>query len=217
LPIELRLDIWGIAASESRVIEITFNRSAGEKRIPGAKKIKTGLQAKTETPIPAILHACRESRNVATKVYEKLVIGKGYAGVLVSWEHDIIYISTGKCMHKVMALKEMNCGASHFSKRCQRLAIESETPKYKDTLCGTFPKMKEYILVEELDIQSRKRLLLKFDRHEWDYHDEHLAGLASDHQQIQRTAIVWANRALGPMTKAEKAIKERAKSKMRTN
>ena len=70
LPIELRLNIWGIstpAGHERRVIDVI------QKRVSGEGVAKIGDYYTTAT-CPALLHTCQESRGGALKMYKVLQI-----------------------------------------------------------------------------------------------------------------------------------------------
>jgi len=65
LPLEIRLCIWGFALSDPRVIEITLR---GHEH-GGSSSPANAYVASSSKP-PALLHTCRESRNLALRTYE---------------------------------------------------------------------------------------------------------------------------------------------------
>lgn len=197
------------SSSESRVIETSYIKKSPEKIKTGKK---TGLQARTPTPVPAIIHACKGSREVGLKVYEKLLIDKGFLeGVFVSWEKHIIYLNTTKCFYIVIRHADMKSATSYFNKHCQRLAVDKKNfcNAYVDFIPGIhFPKMTVFILVDDLDVKPckicKRRLLLRLEQHESNNtYERLLSQFASKHKQVQRAALMRVVRPIGPMVTKE--------------
>jgi hypothetical protein len=84
LPTEIRLMIWNFARPEERVIKL----SASKKQAHGCPY----PPLVSRIPVPAILHACSESRHVALQWYRILFRPVcGYGGTCFDTERDFIY------------------------------------------------------------------------------------------------------------------------------
>lgn len=142
LPVELRLKIWKEALPEERIAEIKFN-----------KMHESNKQAKfySRTPTPALLHACRESRNFSLKFYSKLVVAKRFLGTYVRWELDIIFLGRA-------SIKELAFGAHNhmmaieceFNRQCQRLGVIEDYTCYLAEWLEVYPhlsNLKEIVAV----------------------------------------------------------------------
>jgi hypothetical protein len=86
LPKELRLQIWGIALSAPRIVNIICDESI---EIPSFAKSFT-----SSDPPPALLHVCRESRSEAFEIYKPLFQTKSSPKyTYVAFSQDIIRAS----------------------------------------------------------------------------------------------------------------------------
>jgi hypothetical protein len=93
LPTEIRNEIWQYCLPGPRVIEIRNNRD-----IPGATSI---------CRIPPILHVCRESREMALKIYELSFGMDNQPGqIWVNFERDIVYFGAKSDFYVMQALSQ---------------------------------------------------------------------------------------------------------------
>jgi hypothetical protein len=76
LPHEIRARIYELASYQPRVVEVTCQP-----------------KLMSQTPVPAVLHASSESRKIALKVYERLVLDDMETGTFVNWELDTIFLN----------------------------------------------------------------------------------------------------------------------------
>ncbi|EPE37043.1 hypothetical protein GLAREA_09206 [Glarea lozoyensis ATCC 20868] len=116
LPTKLRLMIWKITCSNPRVIEVLHGKTKFENN-------------PSNTPVPALLHVCREARAEGLKVYEKLPDCGDlhrYGTTYVNWEvdhilledcildsqthnpqHSLLHDDFQKCRHLVLGASRM--------------------------------------------------------------------------------------------------------------
>ncbi|GAP90720.2 hypothetical protein SAMD00023353_5200510 [Rosellinia necatrix] len=92
LPTELRLRIWALAAEDPRILHV---RAEGRLVWTSETELENITVYSSLTPPPAVLHACRESRQNAP--YEKsfLTSSPGVAEVRYIWanfQQDMIYL-----------------------------------------------------------------------------------------------------------------------------
>ncbi|KAH8793877.1 hypothetical protein BGZ57DRAFT_387308 [Hyaloscypha finlandica] len=82
LPFELRSEIWGYAAhgTDPRVVEVIISSMS--------------FKPKSHTSSPAVLSACRESRESGLKVFDAVCYGVEFTGALINWERDTLYFNT---------------------------------------------------------------------------------------------------------------------------
>jgi hypothetical protein len=82
LPFELRSEIWGYAAhgTDPRVVEVIISSMS--------------FKPKSHTSSPAVLSACRESRESGLKVFDAVRYGAEFTGALINWERDTLYFNT---------------------------------------------------------------------------------------------------------------------------
>ncbi|KAI1747668.1 hypothetical protein F4782DRAFT_520339 [Xylaria castorea] len=91
LPTELRLRIWALAAEDPRILHVRIeDRSVWTS----ATKLEHGTVYSSPTPPPAVLHACRESRQAAS--YERSFLTSPSIAearyIWVNFRQDMIYL-----------------------------------------------------------------------------------------------------------------------------
>jgi hypothetical protein len=87
MPTELRLKIWKYALPGERVIQIIIKVITSEH-----SRHLRGLKFSSVTPVPAMLHACPESRLVALEHYELgMATHLSEPRIYVDYEKDTIY------------------------------------------------------------------------------------------------------------------------------
>jgi len=117
------------------------------------------------TLAPALLHACRGSRERGLKAYEKLILKNSFTGTYINWEEDTLFISHhGSVSPKRLDFTRYVCSALQggqgfeaMRENCQRLAT---TEGMMHSLCLVFswagshnrgfellPKLKEFLQV----------------------------------------------------------------------
>jgi hypothetical protein len=102
LPSEIRLRIYELASYQPRAIEITCL----DKPI-------------SYTPVPAVLHASSESRKIALKTYEPLILDDYNMGTYVNWNLDTIFVNVRRAAYN----SEMDYSALY--EKCKKLALPS--------------------------------------------------------------------------------------------
>lgn len=70
-PEDIRYEIWKLAASEPRHVSVTFSLRPAHTVPENAELCSKLFEVHTETPVPPILHASREARQVGLKAYHK--------------------------------------------------------------------------------------------------------------------------------------------------
>ncbi|KAF3039374.1 hypothetical protein E8E12_007112 [Didymella heteroderae] len=101
LPYELRMHIW-LSSIEPRVVSVDIKVYVEEVERIAKRKKKTRrarMYMTSTTPVPAVLHTCRESRKVGLAVYEKGRMevsdpkrARGVPYVWLNWQLDCINI-----------------------------------------------------------------------------------------------------------------------------
>ena len=100
LPQEIRARIYELASYQPRTIEVTCH----------AKPL-------SDTPAPALLHASSESRMIALKVYEPLILNEVETGTFVNWDFDTIFVNDRR------ALFNRQQTYTVLAEKCKKLAL----------------------------------------------------------------------------------------------
>ena len=133
LPPELRRKIWKEACFEPRIVEVDISIYP---------TILTALSVdcdyETQTPTPAILHVCSESRQIGLKHYDRIFRRASFFNakdlkehiIYVNFEQDTVHLSLGQQqvegreIHALMAaLIQQNVTFPEALRRIKRLAI----------------------------------------------------------------------------------------------
>ncbi|KUJ09356.1 uncharacterized protein LY89DRAFT_788240 [Mollisia scopiformis] len=84
LPSELRIKIWKHTFPEPRVLAVRFNRAVS--------------QYTSDTPPPALVHACSESRSLFLETYKRLILSPKYdSAVFIDFARDTLFFDTLDC------------------------------------------------------------------------------------------------------------------------
>lgn len=105
LPHEIRARIYELASYQPRIIEVTCH----EKPM-------------SDTPVPALLHASSESRKIALKVYERLMLDDVETGTFVNWELDTIFVNDHRS-----AFNNRHLNYTTLHEKCKKLALPANT------------------------------------------------------------------------------------------
>lgn len=115
LPHEIRARIYELASYQPRVIEVTCHD-----------------KPMSDTPVPALIHASSESRKIALKVYEPLVLEDVETGTFVNWDLDTIFLNDRRAAFN----RHLSYPILH--EKCKKLALPGTTftpfnlpPEYK--------------------------------------------------------------------------------------
>lgn len=120
LPSETRQRIYELASYQPRIIEVTCHD-----------------KPMSDTPVPALLHASSESRKIAMKIFEPLVLDDVETGTYVNWDLDTIFVNDRRAaFNRIMDYSTLH-------QKCRKLALLS-------TLFSPFHFPVEYKNVESL-------------------------------------------------------------------
>ncbi|OAG05796.1 uncharacterized protein CC84DRAFT_1164251 [Paraphaeosphaeria sporulosa] len=139
LPTELRLRIWGLTV-EPRTVDVSISDSYLSWRYDNPLPV-------TNTPVPAPLQTCRESRREMQKHYQRGLVelrnrdDMGLRYVWVNFEIDIIYIGNGNHLGLYKAV----------APQIQRLRFEAE---YSDETFyrGSMKDLQSFTSIKEIFI-----------------------------------------------------------------
>lgn len=124
LPIELRHEIYILAASTPRVVEVRGYRS-------DVKNKESEFFMKSNALVPAIMHACVDSRAAGLKIYSALIFN-AFTGTYINWDVDWIMFK-GNTERLYMAYENsLEPSQPHFDirQKVQRLAIRRRKLRY---------------------------------------------------------------------------------------
>jgi len=155
-PPELRSKVWKIASQEPRLVEFSYYSKQGsiESKFP------------SRTTVPAVLHATREARGCALKIYEILDFGIHFNKTYINWELDVVIFEANKALRPFLDIENeihnvlsgiptnntLNIPAVHsfIGQKCQNLAIHVQDMRYwsSRSLLQNDPKpLKKLILI----------------------------------------------------------------------
>jgi hypothetical protein len=205
LPIELRLEIWKQSLPDSRILEIIYNKSYKKNR---------RAQVQCKANVPALLHACQESRAAGLKIYSELVINNCVTRTYVCWEKDIIFISLNAITR--FTKDDMKFRLTEFSQKCRRFAISAYGVFYvlrkvlqtfRADTPNVFPNLEEIFVVQEQHQGMRHRKLHDFapGPSMYRFYAPFLETLKASYQKDIKIKSVYASR-LVPMSAKEKRM-----------
>jgi hypothetical protein len=127
LPPELRFNIWKTACNEPRLIELVTEYKAAEKSRDDFAHNYHRVSSRS-SKVPAILHACQESRREASSVYQLRNFAHDFsqtsnlkpALVYFNPNYDTVYFGHGTCM---MTMANFFLRLHDRNEEIQRLAI----------------------------------------------------------------------------------------------
>jgi len=150
-PAEIRIQVWQYASSFSRVVEIQHIDPT------------TGLRRSASPPVPALLHACRESRYEALKVYKPCFGTKKVPkSIYINPACDVLFFRVGEPNQTWRYMLGPNHIWREQMKDVRRIAflyIEQDSDlsslrHMKKTLCA-FPNLEELIVLWAEDAPMR--------------------------------------------------------------
>jgi hypothetical protein len=170
LPTELRLRIWSLSLPDSRIVPIRCGSGAydGESPSYGSRGLFTGCTSPAR--IPAALHACAESRDVALETYSILFgFARGPGQVVFHPKIDVLFFGarTGYMAAEAQLKTCMSLCAPADLAAVRRVAISdslfSPGPEYRSItanarsvemftlLCSRLVSLEEIIIVARED------------------------------------------------------------------
>lgn len=179
LPLEIRLMIWGHAATQQRIVNIYESTVTQHLTRPHPTLSDWGttqtwlfeapiINYESNTPVPAILHTCWEARNAGLEAgYEKLVLDWDFTGTYINWKHDFLATLEGNKVLYNLINRSGEETHELIRTKCRNLILlaERETPF---DISSSFTACRQLVLVP----------LQRF---------EHLA----EHDLVSRTSIPW--------------------------
>jgi hypothetical protein len=122
LPSELRLKIWTLALHTPRIVYLSCRKTPFHHRspeIPRTIESYSSCSGTNSTPVPALLHANRESRHEALAFYT-VSFQAPNSLIYVSFPYDTLWLSD----HILVNIPE------HPRQRIQRMVLDVRDPEY---------------------------------------------------------------------------------------
>lgn len=141
-PPEIRHMVWLQASLEPRVIELGFYY---DTKVKNHKVVRNT----SKTVVPALLHACSESREIGLSHYEAFIPTGVWTGTYISWAQDYMYLDCSQRQYTdfdeyQQRLKQ----SSPFQKailpqKCRRLLLGKRLHPHRNDLFALFDSLEE--------------------------------------------------------------------------
>jgi hypothetical protein len=143
-PHEVKIKIFEYACYEPRIVEVNLS----------------GETVSSPTPLPSVMHACAESREAASKVYEPLKIPGFTTDIYINWSVDVVFIKNAEKENTWAGLLDIE-----LLSKCQHLAVDfgayPVTPEINSDGFGfglnvpiKFEKLDTMIMISGFDISN---------------------------------------------------------------